>query len=373
MNSLKSAKCFIFKLTMNFRLPGPTALHPHVLAAMQKSMIDHRGAESVRMVRRLVALYQQILGTTQDVYMMTSSGWGGVESLLVNTIAAGDRVLNVSAGFFGEKFGAMAQAFGAEVESLRFADGYIIEAQAVAAKLRSMSDVKAVLLTQNESYTGVLHPLGEIARAIRENSDALILVDAVSASGATETRMDEWGIDGLATASQKALMGPPGMGIFAVSERAWQAYARTKTPRVYFDWGPYKEHLNMGTVPSTAALPVLYALNAAADLIEAEGLANVYARHERIAAFTRACVAKMGLKVLSQPNAHSPALTAVLMPEGVNGDKVRATMNEMDVAVGGSWGRLQGKIIRIGHMGAVTEADIDDAMEVLGDAIAKNR
>lgn len=358
---------------MNFRLPGPTALHPHVLAAMQHPMIDHRGTESVGMMRRLVALYQQILGTSQDVYMVTSSGWGGVESLLINTIATGDLVLNISAGFFGERFGAMAQTYGAKVESLQFPDGHIIEAQAVAEKLRGMKDVKAVLLTQNESYTGVLHPLGDITRAIREHSDALILVDAVSASGAVETRMDEWGIDGIATASQKALMGPPGMGIFAVSPRAWQAYARATTPRVYFDWAIFREHLKLGTVPSTAALPVLFALNAAADLIEQEGLANVYARHQRIAAFTRARTEALGLQVLSQANAHSPTLTAVMMPEGVNGDKVRATMLDMGVAVGGSWGRLQGKIIRVGHMGAVTEADIDDAMEVLGEAIAKNR
>ncbi|MEO6062699.1 MAG: alanine--glyoxylate aminotransferase family protein [Thermoflexales bacterium] len=358
---------------MNLRIPGPTPLTADVAAAMTAPIIDHRGAEFSILLRRVTATFQRLYETSGDVYLMTNSGWGGVESMIVNTLNIGDRALAVTAGFFGEKFADIARVFGVEVDLLQFPDGAIIDPDALAARLREAPGYKAVLLTHNESYTGVLHPLEAIARAVRENSDALILVDAVSALGGLPTEFDAWGIDALSSASQKALMGPPGMATLAASARAWAAYTQAKTPRFYLDWGLYRESLKVGHTPHTPALPVLYALAAAAKKIDAEGLPAVYARHARVAAFTRARVRALGLALMPEPNGYSPTLTVVCMPEGVNGDEVRAAAREMGVEFGGSWGRLQGKIIRIGHMGMTTEADIDDAVEVLGEALARVR
>ncbi len=358
---------------MNLRIPGPTPLPQPVLDAMHRQIINHRGIESQAMIKTISTTLQTLCGTRGDIYLITSSGWGGVESALINTIAPGDKVLCATAGYFGEQFGEIARTFGADVEMLVFPDGAIVDPDAVAAKLRGRHNVKAVLLTHNESFTGVVHPLKEIAAAVRANSDALLHVDAVSATGAIDTQMDAWGIDTLCTASQKALMGPPGLSLVAVSERAWQASTTCKNPRYYFNWKPYHEHFADYSTPTTAALTIIYGLAAAAEMMLAEGIPNVYARHERVAAFTRERVRGLGLDLFAQANGYSPTLTAVRMPDGVSGDEVRTTAREHGVEFGASWSRLQGKIIRIGHMGMTTEADIDEAIEVLGDVMAQLR
>lgn len=357
---------------MNLRIPGPTPLPQPVLDAMSRQIINHRGAESELLIKKINDTMQALCGTKGDIYLMTGSGWAGVESAVVNTIAPGDTVLCLSAGYFGEVFAKVAQVHGANVEMLTFPDGEIIDPDAVAAKLRGMSNVRAVLMTHNESFTGVAHPLREIAAAVRNNSGALLHVDAVSATGAIDTQMDAWGVDTICTASQKALMGSPGLSLIAVSERAWQASTQCTNPRFYFNWAQYHESFKSNSTPTTAALTIIYGLAAAADLMQAEGIPNVYARHERVAAFTRDRVRGLGLECFAQQG-HSPTLTAVSMPEGVNSDEVRARARELGVEFGASWSRLQGKVLRIGHMGMTTEADIDEAIEVLGDVVAQLR
>ena len=325
------------------------------------------------LVKTVSTAMQALCGTTGDVYLMNASGWGGIESVIVNTISPGDKVLCASAGYFGEKFGDAARIVGADVTTLTFPDGAIIDPDAVAAKLREMTDVKAVLMTHNESFTGVANPLREIAAAVRANSNALLHVDAVSSTGAIEINMEAWGVDTIATASQKALMGSPGIALVAVSERAWQTSTQCKNPRFYFDWKPYHEHFKDYSIPTTTALTIIYGLAVAAEMIMAEGIPNVYARHEQMAAFTRDRVRGLGLEMFAEPNGYSPTLTAVRMPDGINGDEVRDLAREQGVEFGGSWSRLQGKIIRIGHMGMTTTAEIDEAVEVLGDVIEQVR
>ena len=355
---------------MNLRIPGPTPLPQPILDAMHRQIINPRGEETPRLIKTICTTLQALCGTTGEIYLMTASGWGGVESALVNTVSPGDKVICLTAGYFGEKFGDIARIFGADVEPLTFPDGAVIDPDAVAAKLRATPNVKAVLVTQNESYTGVMHPLKEIAAAVRANSNALIHVDAVSATGAIDTQMDAWGIDTICTASQKALMGSPGLALVALSERAWQTSLQCHNPRFYYDWKPYHEHYKDYSTPTTAAMTIIYGLAAAAEMIQVEGIANVYARHERVAAFTRERVRGLGLALFAQPNGYSPALTAVCMPEGISSDDVRTVAREHGVEFGASWQRLQGKILRIGHMGMTAEADIDEAIEVLGDVIA---
>jgi aspartate aminotransferase-like enzyme len=358
---------------MNLRIPGPTPLPENILRAHGQQIDDHRGARSQGMIKRIVTLIKQMAGTQGDVFLSSSSGWGAMEGILVNTVSPGDKVLCLGAGHFGETFGKIAAVFGADVAHQTFRDGGIIEPDAVAATLKTMRNLKAVLMTHNESFTGVIHPLKEIAAAVRANSDALLLVDSVSALGAVETQMDTWGIDAIGSASQKALMGAPGLGVMVVGERAWQAGTQCKNPRYYWDWKIYRDNMANWTTPSTTALTVIYGLAEAADMINKEGLANVYARHERVAAFTRARVQALGLDLFAEPRGYSPTLTAVTMPDGVNGEEVRVQGRAHGVEFGSSWGRLQGKIIRIGHMGMTTEAEIDDAMEALGDVVASLR
>ena len=356
---------------MNLRIPGPTPLPQPILDAMHRQIINPRGEETPILIKTICTTLQALCGTSGEIYLMTASGWGGVESALLNTVSPGDTVLCLSAGYFGEKFGDIARIFGATVEGLTFPDGAIIDPDAVATKLRSMRDVKAVLVTQNESYTGVMHPLKEIAAAVRANSNALLHVDAVSATGAMDTQMDDWGVDTICTASQKALMGSPGLALVAVSDRARQISTQCKNPRFYFDWQPYHEHYKDYSTPTTAAMTIIYGLAAAAEMIQSEGIPNVYARHERVAAFTRDRVRGLGLTLFAEPNGYSPALTAVQMPEGISSDDVRLLARQHGVEFGASWSRLQGKILRIGHMGMTTEADIDEAVEVLGDVVAQ--
>lgn len=358
---------------MNFRLPGPTSLPADVLDAMRKQMIDHRGAEFADLLRRITATTQALCGARQDLFFLSGSGWAGVESMIANTLNAGDRALAVSAGYFGEKFGEIAAVYGVNVESLTFPDGAPLDPDAVAAYLRAHPGIRAVLLTHNESYTGVLHPLGELAAAIRASSDALILVDAVSALGGVATQFDAWGIDALSAASQKALMGPPGIATVAVGPRAWEAYKTARAPRFSMDWAQYRDYFHQGMTPFTPSLAVMNALDVAAARIRAEGIEAVLARHERVAAFTRERVRGLGLALFANPGAYSPTLTAVRMPDDVNGDAVRVIAREMGVELGGSWGRQQGRLLRIGHMGATSEAEIDEAVEVLGEAVARAR
>jgi aspartate aminotransferase-like enzyme len=344
-----------------------------VLKSMSRQIIPHRGEESQRIIKALNDAMQAFCGTQSDIYLMTGSGWAGVESTIVNTVSPGDSVLCASAGYFGEEYGETARIYGANVEMLSFPDGAIIDPDAVAAKLRTMRNVKAVLMTHNESYTGVLHPLREIAAAVHANSDALLHVDAVSATGGVDTQMDAWGVDSICTASQKAMMGTPGLAMMAVSERAYQASRECKNPRVYFDWSMYREAYQNLTTPTTAAITIMFGLAASSEILLAEGVQNVYARHARVAAFTRERVKGLGLELLAEPAGYSPTLTSVRMPEGVNGDDVRNIAREQGVEFGGSWSRLQGKILRLGHMGMTHESDIDHAVEVLGDAVEATR
>jgi aspartate aminotransferase-like enzyme len=291
---------------------------------------------------------------------------------VVNTITPGDKVLCLSAGNFGEHFGDLAKIFGADVEMQIFPDSKIIDPDEVAKKLKGMKDVKAVLVTHNESFTGVLHPLKEIAEAVHAHSDALIHVDAVSATGGVDTQLEAWGLDTVCTATQKALMASPGMAVVAVSERAFQTGLLNKNPRYIHDWRLFRESLKQSMTPSTTSMSVLFGLSKAMEMIQAEGIENVYARHLRVAAFTRQRILDlgMGLSLFPEPRGYSPTLTAVKLPEGVNGDEVRARAKVQGVELGGAWYRLQGKILRIGHMGMTTEADIDHAIEVLGDVMA---
>ncbi len=355
---------------MNLRIPGPTPLPPQVTAALQRPMMNHRSPVFADLQNKIVDRLREVFETTSDILILPSSGTGGLESALVNILSPGDRVLAPLAGEFGKRFAEMAAAFGADVEELAFPAGSAIDPARVAERLRGAPNTRAVLITHSETSTGILHPVQGIAQAVHENSNALVLVDAVSSLGATRIATDAWGLDVVVTGSQKALMSPPGLSILSISPRAWRAYENAHTPRFYFDWGHWKKWAAKGQTPFTPAVSTYFALDAALDMLHQEGLSNVYARHSRLADWTRAQAQQLGLSLFADPRYASPAVTAVRPPQGTDANAlIRRLRDEQGVEFAGGQGELSGKIIRIGHLGYVHETDMQDAIYALERAL----
>ncbi len=359
---------------MNLRIPGPTPLPPHVMAALQRPMIDHRGPEFAAIQKRIVAKLQEVYETKNDILLFTSSGTGALEASVANAISAGDHVLAFCAGSFGDRLADIAKGYGAALTRVNFEWGQAIDPDRVSAALRENPKTRAVLVTHNETSTGVLHPLKEIAASVRAHSDAVLIVDAVSSLAAVRVETDGWGIDLMGTASQKAWMCPPGVSMVSVSSRAWQANAASKSPRLYFDFVETKKWMEKGQTPFTPAVSVYFALDAALNLMETEGIANVYARHLRVAQRTRDQALKLGFSLFGDPHFVSPTVTALNVPQGIDSETLlRIAREEHGLVIGGGQAKLKGKIIRIGHLGYVHEEDIDSAMQVLEQVLKKMR
>lgn len=350
----------------NLRIPGPTALPPSVREAGGRQMINHRGPEFAAMLGRILDGMKPFFGTSSDVAVLTCAGSGGLEAAVVNTLSPGDRVLGVSIGSFGDRFAKIAGTYGADVTKLDAEWGYAAAPDEVRERLRGMPDVKAVLLTHNETSTGVMNPIGTLAAAIREERpDALILVDSVSGLGAVPFEMDEWGVDLVVTGSQKAWMAAPGLAMIAASERAWTAMETAKMPRFYLDLRSHRESAAMGQTPFTPAIAVVYQVDEGLRLMHAEGKENVFLRHEACAAASRAGLAALGFDLLADDAVASKTVTAVKLPEGHDWKPFNAAIKSHGVVLAGGQGKLTGKIFRLGHLGSVTVDEILGAIAVL--------
>jgi aspartate aminotransferase-like enzyme len=294
-----------------------------------------------------------------------------LETAVVNTLSPGDRVLGVSAGAFGNRFRTIAKTYGADVVPLDFEWGRAAEPERIREAVRSNKDLRAVLLTHNETSTGVTHPLEEICETVRKESDALVLVDAVSGLGGIALPLDSWGIDVVITGSQKAWGVPPGVAMIGFGTRAWEAYEKATMPRFYFDLGRYRDAAIKGQHPYTPALSVFYGLEKALALMLEEGPASVYRRHERVAMKTRQGIESMGLSLFADKRFLSNTVTAVWVPDGVDGkDLTRVLREKYDTVVGGGQAHMAGRILRIGHLGWVEEGDIEDALRALNSALS---
>lgn len=355
---------------MNLRIPGPTPCPPEVLAALARPLVDHRGPEIAPIVRGAGQRLARAFGTEQDVMVLTTSGTGGLEAAVVNTLSPGDHVLAVTIGNFGDRFAQIATAYGARVSKLAVDWGEAADGERVRAALAEHGDVRAVLVTHNETSTGVTNPLAEIAAAVRE-TEALLLVDGVSSISSIPVKMDAWGIDVAVSGSQKGWMLPPGFAFVAMSDRAWAAAAAARMPRFYFDLAKHRDAAAKGQTPWTPAVSLYFALDVALDLLEAEGWEAVFARHQVCADLTRSGVRRLGLDLVPADDRFaSNTVTAVRMPEGVDVSLLRKTLREQfGTVVGGGQGQLSGKIIRIGHMGLVDEADITSTLAALEAAL----
>jgi aspartate aminotransferase-like enzyme len=350
----------------NLRIPGPTGLPPSVREAGARQMINHRGPEYAAMLGRILDGMKPFFGTSNDVAVLTCAGSGGLEAAVVNTLSPGDRVLGVSIGSFGDRFAKIAGIYGADVTKLDAEWGYAAAPDEVRERLRAMPDVKAVLLTHNETSTGVMNPIGTLAAAIREERpEALILVDSVSGLGAVPFEMDAWGVDVVVTGSQKAWMAAPGLAMIAASERAWAAMETAKMPRFYLDLRSHRESAALGQTPFTPAIAVVYQVDEGLRLMHEEGKDNVFLRHEACAAASRAGLEALGFDLLAVGSVASMSVNAVNLAEGHELQPVNAAIKSHGVVLAGGQGKLTGKIFRLGHLGSVTVDEILGAIAVL--------
>ncbi len=347
------------------RIPGPTPCPDEVLKAMTKQMINHRGEEFAGILNGVTGKLKQIFQTRNDVFLLTGSGTGGLEAAVVNTLSPGDRVLSVSNGVFAERFATIAQRFGAEVIPLRFDWGKGADADAVRKALRAEPKIKAVLVTHNESSTGVTNDLKAISSVVKE-SGKLLLVDAISSLGAINLPVDDWHCDVVVTASQKAWMAPPGLAMVSVSQEAWQAHANARMPRFYWDFAQAKSYLERGQTPWTPAISTVFALSVSLEMMLKEGLPNIVARHARVGKTARQGVKSLGLSLFAEEDYASNTVTAVSSSDGLDTKKLLRTLREeFHIVLSGGQQKLDGKIFRIGHLGWVTEDNIETVVSAL--------
>ena len=355
---------------MNLRIPGPIPVPDDILEAMAGPMINHRGPEFKEMLYRVTGRLKQVFDTEADLYILTSSGTGAMEAAVVNTLSPGDKVLCASVGSFGDRFGQIARIFGADVTMLSFPLGSAVDTEELRLALEENPDVKAVLVTHNETSTGVANDLEAIGAVVKGEFDKLLLVDGISSVCSLPLRTDAWGCDVVATASQKGWMLPPGLAFVSFSERAWQAHATATMPRFYFDMAQYRHYYEIGQPPYTPGLSVMFALDLALERIVDEGMGGVFERHASIGRMTREGVRALGLSVFPDESVASDTVTAVRVPPGVDAARLLAILREeQGVILAGGQESLSGKVLRIGHMGYTTEAEIQHVLDALSAAL----
>jgi alanine-glyoxylate transaminase / serine-glyoxylate transaminase / serine-pyruvate transaminase len=341
------------------QIPGPTNVPDEVLRAISAATIDHRGADFSRLTGEVLEGLKPIFATTGPVVIYPSSGTGAWEAALVNTLSPGDRVLAFETGHFATLWREMAANLGLTVDFVAGDWRHGADPDAVAGRLTP--DTKAVCVVHNETSTGVTSRVKEIRRAMdAAGHPALLLVDTVSSLGSIDYRHDEWGVDVTISCSQKGLMLPPGLGFNAVSEKALRVSESARLPRSYWDWRPVLDANRRGFFPYTPPTNLLYGLRVALNLLAEEGLARVFERHARHAAATRAAVRAWGLELVClDEREHSNSLTAVMVPDGHDADKIRALiLDRFNMSLGTGLGRLHGRVFRIGHLGALSDLSV---------------
>jgi len=359
---------------IHLRIPGPTPLPERVRQAGGQQMINHRGPEFRELIKRVSERLQGAFRTRNDLLILSCSGTGALEAAIVNHLSPGDPVLAVSIGAFGDRFADIGRRYGADVRKLDIDWGQAAQPDTLAAALAEIASegrpAAAVLLTHNETSTGVVNPLADLAAAAHATSpDTLIIVDAISGLGAVPFETDGWGLDVVATGSQKSWMVPPGLAMVSVSERAWQRAQTAQMPRYYFDLGEARRYLATGETPWTPAVSVLLQLDVALEMLEAEGYPQIFARHAACAAAARAGLSRLGFRLFADPAHASDTVTAVHLPDGLDWPTFNRQLLSRGLVLAGGQGKLAGKIMRLGHLGAVEPADVEAALTIIGEAL----
>jgi aspartate aminotransferase-like enzyme len=348
-------------------IPGPTPVPEKVLLAMAKHPIGHRSSDFSQVIAELTENLKWLHQTQNDVLMLTASGTGAMEAGIINFLSPGDRVLVGNNGKFGDRWAKISKAFGLSVEEITAEWGKALDPEAFHEKLAKDTEkqIKAVIITHSETSTGVLNDLETINKYVKNHGESLIIVDAVTSLGATNVPVDEWGLDVVGSGSQKGYMIPPGMGFVSVNAKAWKAYETAKLPRFYLDLKKYQKATDENSSPFTPPVNLMYGLQASLQMMKAEGLENIFARHQRLTQATREAVKAMGLPLYTSDEAASHAITAV-EPIGVDAEKIRSIMKKRyDISLASGQDHLKGKVFRMGHLGFVCDRDILAAISAL--------
>ncbi len=357
---------------LSLMIPGPTPVPETVLQAMGRHPIGHRSADFQKIVKRTTKQLQWLHQTTGDVLAITGSGTAAMEAGIINLLSKGEKVLCGDNGKFGERWVKLARAYGLDVQVIQAEWGQPLDPEAFRAALEAdtAKAIKAVILTHSETSTGVINDLETIAKHARAHGTALTIADCVTSLGACNVPMDEWGLDVIGSGSQKGYMMPPGLAFVAMSERAWEAYGRSDLPKFYLDLGKYRKSAQADSNPFTPAINLYFALEAALEMMQAEGLEAIFARHARHRAAAQAGMEAMGLPLYAAEGHGSPAITAVA-PEGIDAEALRKAVKEkFDILLAGGQDHLKGKVFRIGHLGFVCDRDVLTAVAAIEATLA---
>jgi aspartate aminotransferase-like enzyme len=353
------------KLTL--MIPGPTPVPETVLLAMSRHPIGHRSADFQKIVKRTTEQLKWLHQTSGDVLVLAGSGTAAMEAGIINVLSKGDLVLCGDNGKFGERWVKLAKAYGLEVQVIKAEWGQPLDPDAfrVALEADTAKAIKAVILTHSETSTGVINDLQAIAGHVKNHGTALTIADCVTSLGACNVPMEAWGLDVVGSGSQKGYMMPPGLGFVAMSDRAWKAHERSDLPKFYFDLGKYRKSAKADSNPFTPAVNLYYALEAALEMMQKEGLEAIFARHARHRDAAQAGMVAMGLPLYASEGHGSPAITAVA-PEGIDAEELRkAVKQRFDILLAGGQDHLKGKVFRIGHLGFVCDRDVLTAVAAI--------
>jgi len=350
--------------------PGPTPLPPEVCQAMAQPIIHHRTPQFQAILKEVTEGLKYVFCTKCDVFILASSGTGAMEAAVVNLLSMQDTALTVQGGKFGERWTQICKSYGINTEIIDVAWGQAVNPKDIEKKLKENPKIKAVFATLCETSTGVVCDIEAIGRVVK-NSDAVLVVDAISGLGAIPLLTDDWSVDMVVCGSQKGLMLPPGLAFISVSAKAWSKVKEAKSPRYYFDLIAAKKALDKTDTPFTPAITLVIALNEALKMMKQDGLENIFARHKKMADATRSAMQALGLELFA-PTASSDVVTAVKVPQGIDGEKLVKTMRDVyGVTIAGGQAELKGKVFRIAHMGYIEESDIIAGIACLEKVLAQ--
>ncbi len=358
---------------LNLMIPGPTPVPENVLSCMSKHPIGHRSEDFQKIVQKTTEQLKWLHQTTADVLTITGSGTAAMEAGIINTLSKGDRVICGDNGKFGERWVKVAKAYGLDVTVVTADWGKPLDPNQFKRILEEDTNkkIKAVILTHSETSTGVINDLKTINNVVKNYGNAITIADCVTSIGAYDIQMDTWGVDVIASGSQKGYMIPPGLSFVAMSKKAWKANEQSNLPKFYLDLKQYLKTATKNSNPFTPAINLYFALEASLTMMQKEGLSNIFSRHARHQKATQEGIKAMGLKLFTKESFGSPAITAV-EPENIDAENIRKTMkNDFDILLAGGQDHLKGKIFRIGHLGFVNDRDIISVISALESTLHK--
>jgi len=344
-------------MKMYLMTPGPTPVAPETQLAMAQPIIHHRSPQFMEIMGEVREGLKYLFQTEQEVLVFTATGTGAMEGAVTNTLSAGDTALVIDGGKFGERWTELCNVYGVKVERLAVEWGHAADPKAVAKMLDANPAIKAVFVQANETSTAVMHPVQELAAVTKARPGTILVVDAISALGGTPLPMDEWGIDVLVAGSQKAMMLPPGLAFAALSPKAWEFVKQSTLPKYYFDFAKALKSQGKNQTPYTSPVSLILGLKEVLAKVKKLGLEKIYAHNRRLSKAAKAAMQAMGLALYSR-DYPSDVLTAVLAPEGVDGQKVVSELRKKGIWIAGGQAEAKGKIFRIAHMGFIDTVDL---------------